>query len=35
MDMMRLAIETIVERCVKGIVANKKRCRELVSRSRF
>jgi aspartate ammonia-lyase len=35
MDMMRLAIETFVERCVKGIVANKKRCRELVSRSRF
>ena len=35
MDMMRRAVETFVERCVKGIVANKKRCRELVSRSRF
>ena len=35
MDMMRHAVETFVERCVKGIVANKKRCSELVSRSRF
>jgi aspartate ammonia-lyase len=35
MDMMRRAVETFVERCVKKIVANKKRCRELVSKSRF
>jgi aspartate ammonia-lyase len=35
MDMMRRAVETFVERCLKGIVANKKRCRELVSQSRF
>ena len=35
MDMMRRSIETFVERCLKNIVANKKRCRELVSQSRF
>ena len=34
MDMMQRAVETFVERCLKGIVANKKRCRELVSQSR-
>ena len=35
MDMMRRSVETFVERCLKKIVANKKRCRELVSKSRF
>jgi len=35
MDMMRRSVETFVERCLKDIVANKKRCRELVSLSRF
>ena len=34
MEMMRRAVETFVERCVKGIVANKKRCRELAARAR-
>ncbi len=35
MDMMRRSVETFVERCVKKIVANKKRCRELVAKSRY
>lgn len=35
MDMMRRSVGAFVERCLKGIVANKRRCRELVSRSRF
>jgi len=35
MDMMRRSVGSFVERCLKHIVANKKRCRELVSRSRF
>jgi aspartate ammonia-lyase len=35
MDMMRRSVETFVERCLKKIVANKKRCRELVSKSRY
>jgi aspartate ammonia-lyase len=35
MDMMRRSVETFVERCVKNIVANKKRCRELVAKSRY
>ncbi len=35
MDMMRHSVETFVERCLKGIVANKKRCRELASRARY
>lgn len=35
MEMMQRSVETFVERCLKDIVANKKRCRELVSRSRF
>jgi len=35
MDMMQRSVRTFVERCLKGIVANKKRCRELsLARSR-
>ena len=34
MDMMRRSVETFVARCVKGIVADKTRCRELAKRAR-
>jgi aspartate ammonia-lyase len=34
MDMMRRAVETFVARCLKGIVADRKRCRELAKRAR-
>lgn len=33
-DMMRRSVKTFVERCLKGIVANKKRCRALAKRAR-
>jgi len=35
MDMMRRSIETFVDRCLKGIVANKTRCRTLATRARY
>jgi aspartate ammonia-lyase len=35
MDMMRRSVEAFAERCLKKIVANKKRCRELVSKTPF
>ena len=34
-DMMRRSVETFVERCLKGIVANKTRCRELAKLARY
>jgi aspartate ammonia-lyase len=33
--MMRRSVALFAERCVSGIVANKKRCRELASRTRY
>jgi aspartate ammonia-lyase len=35
MEMMRRAIALFAERCVSGISANRKRCRELASRARY
>ena len=35
MEMMRRAIALFAERCVSGIRANRKRCRELASRARY
>src|ERR1700733_15067070 len=35
MGMMRRAIALFAERCVSGIRANRKRCRELASRARY
>ena len=34
-EMMQRSIALFAERCVSGIVANKKRCRELASRARY
>ena len=34
-EMMERAVALFVERCVSGIAANKKRCRELASRARY
>ena len=34
-EMMQHAITLFVERCVRGIVANKKRCRELAASARY
>jgi len=34
-EMMQRSLVLFVERCVSGIVANKKRCRELASRARY
>jgi aspartate ammonia-lyase len=34
-EMMRQAVTLFGDRCVSGIVANKKRCRELASRARY
>jgi aspartate ammonia-lyase len=34
-DMTQRAIVLFVERCIKGIAANRKRCRELASRARY
>ncbi|MGH7923887.1 MAG: HalD/BesD family halogenase [Candidatus Binatus sp.] len=34
-EMMRRSIALFVERCVTGIVANKRRCRELAARARY
>jgi len=34
-EMMERSIAQFAERCVVGIVANRKRCRELASRARY
>jgi aspartate ammonia-lyase len=34
-EMMQRSITLLVERCVRGIAANRKRCRELASRARY
>jgi aspartate ammonia-lyase len=34
-EMMERSIELFTERCISGIVANRKRCRELASRARY
>jgi aspartate ammonia-lyase len=34
-EMMERSVSLFAERCVRGIVANKKRCRELASRARY
>jgi aspartate ammonia-lyase len=34
-EMMQRSIALLVERCVRGITANRKRCRELASRARY
>ena len=34
-EMMQRSIALLVERCVRGIRANRKRCRELASRARY
>ncbi len=34
-EMMQRSVELFAERCVSGMIANKKRCRELASRTRY